>query len=343
VVSATILAIVLALVGTLTVGPAPRNPVARAATPAASPVTGSGDFSGLVNIGNGRRLYLTCRGKGSPTVILVAGYRDRGDPWSTDLLQPASRHTIVLPGVATFTRVCAYERPGTALDAAHISRSDPVPQPQTAVAAVADLHALLTAASIPGPYVLVGHSFGGLLVRLYASTYPSEVGGLVLVDALQEEVTARNRAALTPEQWAALERLMTQPLPGLEGYPDLETVDFETASAQMRAAAAAHPLPSLPVVVLSRGRPQRAADLPPAMQAQLPSDFPWDTYEKAWGAGQAELAALVPGTRHVIASESGHYIQRDQPELVIAAIRQVVAAVRDPRTWSTPAASTPAP
>jgi pimeloyl-ACP methyl ester carboxylesterase len=70
------------------------------------------------------------------------------------------------------------------LDEKTSSRSDPVPQPQTATDAVADLHALLGAAAIPGPYVLVGHSYGGLVVRLYASTYPGEVAGLVLVDAL---------------------------------------------------------------------------------------------------------------------------------------------------------------
>ena len=180
---------------------------AQAAMPvAASPTTASGDFAGLVDIG-GRSLYLECRGQGSPPVILVAGYRDRGDPWSTDLLQPDSGRTMVRPGVAAFTRVCAYDRPGTVLDENTFSRSDPVPQPRTIAAVVADLHALLAAAGEPGPYVLVGHSLGGLMVRLYAATYPNEVAGLVLVDPSVEGQEARFRAVLTPEQAAALASL----------------------------------------------------------------------------------------------------------------------------------------
>jgi pimeloyl-ACP methyl ester carboxylesterase len=101
-----------------------------------------------------------------------------------------------MPALARFTRVCAYDRPGTiGVDPLDRSRSDPVAQPSTAQDAVADLHALLRAAQVPDPYVLAGHSLGGLFVRLYAATYPDEVAGLVLVDATSEHL----RAALTPE------------------------------------------------------------------------------------------------------------------------------------------------
>jgi pimeloyl-ACP methyl ester carboxylesterase len=104
-----------------------------------------------------------------------------------------------MPAVARFTRVCTYDRPGTrGVDPLDRSRSDPVPQPFAGEDAVADLHALLRAAQVPGPYVVAGHSLGGLLVRLYASTYPDEVAGLVLVDATNEQL----RATLTPAQWA---------------------------------------------------------------------------------------------------------------------------------------------
>ena len=91
----------------------------------------------------------------------------------------------MFPEVSKFTRVCAYDRPGTPVGEKP-SRSDPVPQPTTAGDAVADLHALLRAAGEAGPYVLAGQSYGGLVVRLYAMTYPEEVSGLVLVDALSE-------------------------------------------------------------------------------------------------------------------------------------------------------------
>src|SRR5438067_12014369 len=104
--------------------------------------------------------------------------------------------STVFAGVAKFTRVCAWDRPGTPVGEKP-SRSDPVPQPTTAKDAIADLHALLSAAGETGPYVLVGHSYGGLVVKLYARTYPKDVAGLVLVDALSEGL----QDALTPEQW----------------------------------------------------------------------------------------------------------------------------------------------
>ena len=109
---------------------------------------------------------------------------------------------MVLAGVSDFTRVCAYDRPGTVArlqDNVRPSRSDPVPQPRTAPEAVADLHTLLHAAGVPGPYVLVGHSLGGLFVRLYASTYPEDVVGLILVDPYSE----RLETLFKPERWAA--------------------------------------------------------------------------------------------------------------------------------------------
>ena len=203
---------------------------------------------------------------------------------------------------------------------------------------MADLHALLDAAGVPGPYVLVGHSLGGVIVRQYAASYPDEVAGVVLVDASHEDQNARFQAALAAEDWAAFERLQQQAMPGLEDDPALERIDFDASFAQLREAAAGHPLPPLPLVVLTRGLPA-SAEVPPEARSALPPDFPWDAFDTVWHALQDELAALAPGARHVVAAESGHYIQLEQPELVIAAIQQVVDAVRDPGTWTTPAAS----
>jgi len=134
----------------------------------------SGDFAELVDIGAGRKIYLECRGAGSPTVVLVAGLKGSAGDWSI----AAPSKPTVFADVAKFTRVCAYDRPGTPVGEKP-SRSDPVRQPTTAGDAAADLHALLTAADMVRPYVLVGHSYGGLIVRLYASTYPDDVPGLV--------------------------------------------------------------------------------------------------------------------------------------------------------------------
>ena len=122
---------------------------------------------GLVDIGGGRKMYLKCSGRGSPTVVLVGGLRASADDWG---ISDKSKPTV-FSEVGKFTRVCACDRPGTPVGEKP-SRSDPVPQPTTAKDAVADLHALLSAAGEAGPYVLVGHSYGGLIVRLYASTYP---------------------------------------------------------------------------------------------------------------------------------------------------------------------------
>ena len=103
-------ALVLFLVCILPAGPASQATAAQVATSAAASPAATGDFSGLIDIG-GRKLYLECRGQGSPTVILEAGAGARADVWSRDNLHPAGARTMVLPGVAAFTRVCAYERP----------------------------------------------------------------------------------------------------------------------------------------------------------------------------------------------------------------------------------------
>src|SRR5881296_281722 len=267
-------------------------------TPQSSaPVPATGDFVGLVEIGDGRKMYLECRGSGSPTVILESGYRNDAAIWSAPL-EP--RMTTVFPRVAKFTRVCAYDRPGTFLDANHLSRSTAVPMPRTARDLVSDLHTLLHAANISGPYVLAAHSFGGIFARLYASTYPNEVVGMVLVDALSEKV----KSGLTPEQWKLYVNFgFTKPTPGVEKYKDIETLDANASLDQMEKAASAEPLRPMPLFVLTQGQP---FDLTPWQP--LPADFP-GALDKAWHAAQDELATLAPNARHRVATKSAHYIQ----------------------------------
>ena len=235
---------------------------------------------------------------------------------------------MVLPGVAQFTRVCAYDRPGTYASIGEddfISRSDPVAQPRTAPEVVADLHALLQAAEVPGPYVLAGHSLGGLFARLYAATYPNEVIGLVLVDAYSE----RLEGLMSPEQWQALVRLNqgvgTDKVLPIPGYGDVETLRWGGDNAVVRAAVAASPLRPMPLAVLGHGRPfAEAEDAPGFKPGELEGFFL---------AGNADLATLVPKARFTVATESGHDIHQDQPELVTESIRQVVEGVRNPDTW----------
>ncbi len=316
-----VLAVLAPAFAILLAGAAP----AGAGTVQAPASSASGDFAGLVDIGGGRHLYLECQGSGSPTVILEAGYRSPALVWMDDLDQPQAPRTMVLSGVATFTHVCAYERPGTAAlldDGLHPSRSDAVSQPRTAPDVVADLHTLLHTAGVPGPYVLAGHSLGGLFVRLYASTYPDEVAGLVLIDAWSEEL----QTLLTPQEWTAYVQLNSAVPPELASYSDLETLDFAAVSAAMSQAKAATPLGAMPLAVLAHGQPFGLSE--------QDLGFSPDALETAWRSAQMGLATLTPNARYFVASDSSHYIQLDQPELVTEAIREVVAGVRAPDTWS---------
>jgi pimeloyl-ACP methyl ester carboxylesterase len=279
-----------------------------------------GNFAGLVDIGGGRKMYLKCSGRGSPTVVVVGGLRASADDWTT-----SNKSTpAVFTGVARFTRVCACDRPGTPVGEKP-SRSDPVPQPTTAKDAVADLHALLSAAGEAGPCVLVGHSYGGLIVRLYASTYPREVSGLVLIDALSEGL----QDAETPEQWTIQRKLIEGDVrESVAVYPALERIDVDRSLKQIRAAP---PLRSVPLVVLSADRPW-GPQVPPMIAAgKLPADIPPDfgyVTDVAQKKAQERLARLVPNEKHITNTNSGHEIHKEQPQLVIDAIREVVEAVR---------------
>jgi pimeloyl-ACP methyl ester carboxylesterase len=288
---------------------------------AAGHAAASADFAGLVDIGGGRKMYLECRGAGAPTVVLVAGLKASAEDWSI----AGKSAPAVFPEVAKFTRVCAYDRPGTPVGEKP-SRSDPVEQPTTARDAVADLHALLSAAGEAGPYVLVGHSYGGLVVRLYASTYPEDVSGLVLVDALTEGL----RDAETPEQWAIQRKLMEGEIrESLVLYPALERIDPDRSFDQMCAAPKLRPLP---LVVLSADRPW-GPQVPSmiasgALPADSPPDFGYIT-DAAQKQAQEKLSKLVPDAKHITNTNSGHEIHKEQPQLVIDSIRNIVDAVRD--------------
>jgi pimeloyl-ACP methyl ester carboxylesterase len=266
------------------------------------------DVAGPVDVG-GRQVYLECRGPfraGRPTVVLISGFGNAADIWNVVDPAVAPPPEPVLPALARTERVCAYDRPNTLLTTDAVTdRSTPVPQPRPLGDWVTELHTLLGAAQVPGPYLLVGHSFGGLAARLYASTHPEEVAGLVLIDATNEEL----RTLLSPEQWAFL----TSPPPA----PEIERIDWDVSFDQVIAARTAVPLrPGLPLVVLSAGR---FDELPPG----LPDP---EGLVRAQRAAQADLARLVPGARQVIAAQSSHYVQLTEPGLIVDA---VIAELRD--------------
>ena len=271
--------------------------------PAPPTIVPRGRYSGLFDVG-ARRMFLRCTGHREPTVVFELGLTT---DWKAiqDTLSPS-------------VRVCSYDPPNA--DGA-FSRSDPAPTPRTSRDVVADLHTLLHRAGVPGPYVLAGFSNGGLNSLLYASRYPADVAGLVLIDGVHPDYYARRFAVLkpllAPDVFKAIyESSLTLP-PRLL---DPEQFDIVTSQAQVRAALTAHPLHRMPLSVLTHGIP---APPPPNIE-----NWPVSADENLWKDLQDELAALQPGSHHVIAAHSDHDIPLNQPDLVIAEVTRVLRLSR---------------
>jgi pimeloyl-ACP methyl ester carboxylesterase len=251
--------------------------------------TGAVVAMGLVDVG-GHQLYINCAGKGAPAVVLEAGLDSGSEAWDS-----------VKPGVAEFTRVCSYDRAG-------VGQSEAGPKPRTSQNIVDDLHRLLSNAGVRGPYVLVGHSFGGMNVRLYAAQHPEEVAGVVLVDSLHPDSLSRIREVLGENAWGKIA--------GQTNEND-EGVDLIQSSAQVGAART---LGATPLVVLTAGRRVAAPfSTSPHIAARL---------EQLWLELQDDLPGLSSNSTHIIANRSGHCIQCDEPQLVVDAIRQLVELSR---------------
>jgi pimeloyl-ACP methyl ester carboxylesterase len=286
----------------------------------------SGDFAGLIDIGDGRKMYLECRGTGSPTVVLISGKGNGAADWNeildpadpihkapTDLLAIGQGKLItsdqaVMPSVSAFTRVCAYDRPGVRMDGQDIST--PVPQPHTADRAVDDLHKLLTAAGESAPYVLVAHSYGGIIAMLFTRIYSDEVAGLVMVDTVTELMTnvASPQAVAA---WDASNRISVPEAP--------EAVELLDAFAKIEAAP---PRRELPAIVLSADKPW--PDIGGTQSAATKDAMV--TFAD-WLASEDMLAKSLDAPR-ITQTNSGHSIYQYSPQLVVDAIRMVVDAVR---------------
>ena len=286
----------------------------------------------MVDVG-GYKMHINCTGQGSPTVILAGGSLEYSLFWA-----------LVQPEVAGFTRVCSYDRAG-------YGWSESSPQPRTATIMVEELHTLLTNGKIEGPYVLVGHSLGGMMMRVYAKKYLDEVAGLVLVDSLHEEQISRlpdiqqrllqeglgQSRMLAILNSTGLMALAPQniPNPGFpdEAYAQLQATSatsgifktnvaelnvMEESCAEVRALHITS-FGNLPLTVLSAGREETIAFLSNTENQQR-----WEV----WQALQSELVGLSSDSKQVIAKQSGHNMQLEQPNLVIDAIREIVDALR---------------
>ncbi|MEA5568503.1 alpha/beta hydrolase [Anabaena sp. UHCC 0399] len=286
----------------------------------------------LVDVG-GYKLHINCVGEGSPTVVMEYGLGGLSLVWS-----------LVESEVAKFARVCTYDRAG-------YGWSESSSKPRTSQEMVEELHTLLTNAGIKSPYILVGHSLGGLNVRLFASQYPDEVVGIVLVDAVPANVYARlapvfqNNMAATRRMFRSLSlitrlgllRLLVQLL-GKQATPEFVRKlpskiqpmivakflpkTFETAIAESllmeistQQVSQSKLSDDLPLIVLSHG-------------INMFSNIPDQQAKKAgltWEKLQAEIAQLSSQGSLQIAQTSGHNIHIDQPKLVVDAIRQVAS------------------
>lgn len=288
--------------------------VAGAASPPDAPVDAQ------VAISPTRTMHLECRGAGSPTVVLIAGGVNSGAIWSMpyDFDHPTP---TVFPQVSKFTRVCAYDRPNTASpapnDGISLGTSTPTTGSVTPANGVVDLHRLLRAADVPGPYVLVAHSFGGLIARLYSSTYPKEVAGLVLVDSPSELFFDR-LTVKEQEMWVTGNT-------GEAAFPGAESFNFPASFAEMRAA---RPEPQIPTVLLTSDEPfdYRAA----VDGGKLPQEFV-DFGPLSFSAHVAAQRALAKRlhAKLILDTHSGHYIFVEHPALVVREIRRVVREGRD--------------
>jgi pimeloyl-ACP methyl ester carboxylesterase len=241
----------------------------------------------------GYRLYLNCEGttgRGGPVVLMDAGAGNSSESWLG-----------IQPRVAEFSRVCIYDRAG-------LGNSDPATHSQTHRQIALDIHNLLARAGIPTPLVLVGHSLGGINVRMYASMYPKEVVGMVLVDSAHEEQFAKMNV-LVPEE-------IRKQLPPDALVPMInEKFDVEESTRQAREANWHADIPLI-VLTAANARPNPSG----------PLAFLAPKWEQIRQELQQDLVHRSPRGKQIIATKSGHFIHHDEPELVVNAIREVLDA-----------------
>lgn len=294
----------------------------------------------MVNLG-GYRLHLDCRGHGGPTVVLESGLGCNSLDWA-----------LVQPELSKFTRVCSYDRAG-------YGWSDESPNERTSENIVAELHALLHKSGIPGPYILVGHSFGGINVRLYASHYPDEVAGVVLVDSSHEDLFDRMPKMPPPNKtitlWMSrlgITRLLSQTaqyqttLKKVFGKipADIQQIRIvqsqatkvtrtilgealagQKSSSQLKSAGGL--LGDKPLIVITAGITSN--------EAIGISVDDMDIFHRVHQELQKDLVTKSTSGRQIIAQNSDHMIPYHQPEIVIEAIRDLVAEL-NPSTPTSP-------
>jgi pimeloyl-ACP methyl ester carboxylesterase len=269
--------------------------------------TTAADGGAFVQVGT-HRMYVRCVGNAGsrPTVILESGGGGHSGDW-----------TSVQSAVPSDIRTCAYDRAG-------LGRSEKGPSPRTMKQEIFELHAMLAAANIKGPYVLVGQSIGGVTVRLYAQQYREDVAGMVLVDPTHES------SVLGSLRYGGMVRLREKaagrsvPAPRLVGpsdvpeQPDVDYLAEELAELYNFRQETPRPLADKPLVVLAAGK---RPPPPPGITPDV-----WSGLRDERDAQLRGLIDLSSNSAYVKDASSGHAMHTDNPQLIAKAIQAVVEA-----------------
>jgi len=278
-----------------------------------------GDPPGNMYDLGGYDLQMYCTGKGSPTVIIDTGLGSSSMEW-LDI-----QHTI-----GKNTRICSYDRAG-------YGWSDGGPGPRDVELLANELHQLLAEAEIDPPYLMVGHSFGGYVVQYFTETHPDAVAGMVLIESSHPEQATRLKALLDskdnndesrPRNESINHVMLSQSRGNPMGtpaqigeflnsrrkalYSQMDELKHFAESGQQ--VAAKRPLPEMPLIVISRGQPVWTS-----AEGGKAAEVEWQQLQK-------ELSALTRQSERRIAQHSGHNVHQDQPDMVIEAINDVLAA-----------------
>ncbi len=246
-----------------------------------------------VNNANRVRVHVRSQGTGRPVVVFEAGMGEDLATWDQ-----------VQPEIAKLTTTLAYDRPG-------LGGSPPNTHSRDGRQIAMDLHDMLERSRIPSPYVLVGHSLGGAVVFLFASMYPDEVAGLVLVDPEDGRLVEQLKTRLSAGIWADREKALAQAIPNLPEAARKELAASKSTGEQVDSAL---PLPAVPIIILTGTLKDPGFPGNP-----LEQDLKLELHR--------QFVARTPGSEQVLVPGSRHYIQTDAPDEVVHAIMEVLRRV----------------
>ncbi|HEX9971025.1 MAG TPA: alpha/beta hydrolase [bacterium] len=252
----------------------------------------------MIDVGS-RKLHCCVYGKGSPIVVLVSGFGAPQAYWNS-----------VIPDLAAKTTIVTFDRAG-------IGKSEIGDLPTHGEQAAKDLHVLLEKLGVPRPYILVGHSYGGSVARLFASMYPDNMGGLILEDAQHEDVLNEQLKILTGKDLEALEQMVAR-----FSTPDNPKTEADYRNITTEQMRKSKPLPQIPFVVLTAG--DRSKAMPPMF-----SDEAKEQIAKLGLEMQQKLVALIPGGKQIVVEGMGHNIHSEKPEALIAPVVEMINEVRE--------------